>query len=397
MTENKSPKDSKILNYIQEIEKKIGPRIPCSVQEKDCADLVCENMRKFCNEATVEPFQTHLKSYKASFKVPMYLYLLGLVFYYILPVISTILLGLTLFILFGQAALAYGVLDPFFKKTNSQNVLGKIKPKQSPKKILIIGSHIDSNWEFPLIPKIGGGFGIIIAINYAFSALFFIWLLIDSLIAVVLNNPSWLDSIELTMFIIFLVGAVFAFIQIFFIISDVPVFGANDNLAGVAISMALGEYFAKPENKLESTEIWIASFGCEEMGLKGSQKFAQKHLHELKNLDVKVINIDMPANDGPLLVGTSEIGGLVQEDPKIREELVKSAKDSNIVLFEKPCFAFTDTMSFCRKGIPASTLYSLPSKKETFYYHTRQDTIEHLNLKNLDDLYRLLVYYIRHQ
>ena len=44
------------------------------------------------------------------------------------------------------------------------------------------------------------------------------------------------------------------------------------------------------------TEIRFVSFGSEEAGLRGSRRYVERHLDELKRLDARLLNFEMVAH-----------------------------------------------------------------------------------------------------
>ena len=67
------------------------------------------------------------------------------------------------------------------------------------------------------------------------------------------------------------------------VISKTSVMGANDNLSALAVCLSAARYFSDPKNKLTHSELWIVSFGCEEIGIRGSKRFVSKYLDRIKN------------------------------------------------------------------------------------------------------------------
>lgn len=165
---------SEMKDFILEFCEKVGPRSPCSRNESEAAKLFYNKLKSLGHEVKTEEFTVHPGAYKASFRLPMILFILSIIFYWIYPLLSLIISVLSCLILFGEMYFVKEVIDLLFPKKFSQNVTSKIKPQSQAKKLIIIGSHIDSNWEFPLIRKIRYGFIIIIAINLILNVILLI-------------------------------------------------------------------------------------------------------------------------------------------------------------------------------------------------------------------------------
>ena len=382
-----------IKEFISEFCEKIGPRPPCSSNEAKAAQLFYDKIKNYCDEIVIEKFHTHPGTYKASFRYPMVLYIFSIIFYWFLPLLSLILTILSCIILFGEVYFVKEIIDFLFPKKYSQNVISKIKPQNQTKKLLIIGSHMDSNWEFPLIRKIKYGLIIVVAINVLLNTILFLILIVKNLLHII-NLQSILYNFELIFFWGFIGGIPIALIQLFFIISNLPVMGANDNLSGMAVCYKIAKHLSINENKTNHVEIWINVYGCEEIGSKGSKFFVMEHFQKIKN--AKIINLDMIGyKQSPLLILKSELLGLIKMDKELIDLVQKSASNYDINVKLRTSMAYTDSLSFSRKGLSAVSISSKPQSSKEFYYHTRDDVIENLDLKNLVNAYKICIGIIR--
>ncbi len=385
--------EKNMRRFIGEICETIGPRKSCSENESQLAFYFREKIKEYCDEVNIDNFIVHPGAYKAAFRIPMILNLLSLIFYWYYPLFSLILTILSFLIIFGEMSLAKEIIDFMFLKKKSQNVIGKIRPENHPSELIIIGSHLDSNCEFPLMRMFKYGFIVIIAINLFLTAILLIILLIKNILIVIKLEALFLN-IEIIFFWAFLLLIPTVLIQLFLIISNHPVMGANDNLSGLAVCYEIVKNLSLPENKLKNVEVWICAFGCEEIGSKGSRNFIKKYMEDLKN--AKVINVDMLGNkNAPLLVTTSEIFGLVKTNKKMNELILNSAEKLKIKIKPKSIMAFTDSLSFCRKHLSATTIITLPFSSKEFYYHTRDDIIENMSFGNLINTLKLCNYIIK--
>jgi len=376
-----------IKEFISEFCMKVGPRPPCSSNEARAAQLFYDKIKNYCDEIVIEKFPTHPRAYKASFRFPMILYILSIIFYWFLPLLSLIIISLSCIILFGEMYFVREVIDFMFPKKYSQNVISKIKTQYQTEHLLIIGSHIDSNWEFPLIRKIRYGFIIIVGINVIFNVILLIILVLKNLFNVI-NIGVRFTKFELGMYWIFIGIIPIALTQLFFMISNRPVMGANDNLSGMAVCYEIAKNLTTPENKPKNIEVWINAYGCEEIGSKGSKFFIREYFNEIK--DARIINLDMIGyKDSPLLIIKSEILGLIKMDKDLIDLVKKSASNYDINVKLSSSIAYTDSLSFSRKGLSTVSISSKPQSSKEFYYHTRDDVIKKLNLKNLVNAYKI--------
>ena len=126
--------------------------------------------------------------------------------------------------------------------------------------------------------------------------------------------------------------------------------GANDNLSGLATCYELAKYFSDPIHQPQSCEIWIAGYGCEEIGTRGSKAFVKLHSAELHN--ASVVTLDMiGVKNGILLVEKGEIYGMVHLSKKLANNLLEIARKNQLPLEIDSEMAFTDSLSFSRGHI----------------------------------------------
>jgi len=375
--------------FILEFCEKVGPRSPCSKNESKAAKLFYDKLKSLGYDVKTEEFTVHPGAYKASFRLPMILFILSIIFYWIYPLLSLIISILSCLILIGEMYFVKEVIDLFFPKKHSQNVISKIESQNQAKNLIIIGSHLDSNWEFPLIRKIRYGFIIIISINLILNVILLI-ILPMKIIVNFLELETDFFYFELIFYLIFVGSIPIALIQFFFIISNQPVMGANDNLSGMAVCYEIARYYSFSENRPRNTEVWINAYGCEEIGAKGSKFFVKKYFNAIKK--AKVINLDMVGyKNSPILIHKSEILGLVRMDYNLIELLNKSAKNLNIKTKISSSMAYTDSLSFARKQISTVSMSSIPQSSKELYYHTRNDVIDNLDFKNLAKVYMICI------
>jgi len=376
-------------DFICEFCEKVGPRSPCSNNEAKAAKLFYNKLKALGYNVKTEEFTVHPGAYKASFRLPMILFILSVIFYWIYPLLSLIISIISCLILIGEMYFVKEVIDVFFPKKHSQNVISKIESQNQAKNLIIIGSHLDSNWEFPLIRKIKYGFIIIISINLILNVILLIILPIKIIVNFLVLETDFF-YIELIFYLIFIGSIPIALIQFFFIISNQPVMGANDNLSGMAICYGIALYYRLSENRPRNTEVWINAYGCEEIGSKGSKFFVKKYFNAIKK--AKVINLDMVGyKNSPVLIHKSEILGLVKMDYNLIDLINKIAKNLNIKTKICSSKAYTDSLSFSRKQISTVSMSSMPQSSKELYYHTRNDVIENLDFKNLVNVYKICI------
>lgn len=84
---------------------------------------------------------------------------------------------------------------------------------------------------------------------------------------------------------VFLAWIPILFTALFFENKKRPVMGANDDLTGCFISMAVVKYMQQHDIRFENTEVWVVLTGSEEAGLRGAKAFCKAHKNELSDVE----------------------------------------------------------------------------------------------------------------
>jgi Peptidase family M28 len=166
--------------------------------------------------------------------------------------------------------------------------------------------------------------------------------------------------------------------------------GANDNLSGVAVLVALADRFrAEP---LAGVRVMLASCGAEEVLQGGIYAFVDRHLRALDPARARVLNLDTIGS--PRLVLLEGEGVLAVEDypdPSFRALVAATAEDEGIPLVRgQRARTSTDSVIPSRAGYPTATLTSFePDTKLLSNYHLPSDTPENLDFGTVADALRL--------
>ncbi|WP_205509443.1 M20/M25/M40 family metallo-hydrolase [Longitalea arenae] len=156
--------------------------------------------------------------------------------------------------------------------------------------------------------------------------------------------------------------------------------GANDDAAGVTAVIMLANYFAKQKNN-ERTLIF-AAFTAEESGGFGSSYFSQQF-----NPDqvMAMFNIEMIGTESKWGTNSAFITGYEKTD--MGKILEKNLKGTGFTFYPDPypsqqLFYRSDNATLARLGVPAHTISTSKMDSEK-YYHTQEDEIETLDMKNM--------------
>jgi len=306
------------------------------------------------------------------FHWPILLYILALPFLFFYPFVSLFIATLVVIYLITNEIYNMELIDPLFKKEPSTNVIAKIRPSQETQNIIILSGHHDSNWEFPF----GKRFGTKVSIFMVLPLIFHPLLALFSIISLVI--PLSLIG-KLLLFVIVIAPVPIMIPFGLKVISKTSVMGANDNLSALAVCLSAARYFSLPTNKLKHSELWIVSFGCEEIGIRGSKRFVMKYREQLKHS--YSINLDLVGEqECHMNVVTKEEMGAITLSPEICDILQEASKKVGIPVTRGPVMCFTDSMAFSMKKLKSAALVGLlPDQNMPRFYHTRDDTLEHID------------------
>jgi len=170
------------------------------------------------------------------------------------------------------------------------------------------------------------------------------------------------------------------------------VHGANDNLTGVALSMALGKHFA--ENRLQNTRVRIISFGSEEAGLRGAFSYVKANKKALIEENALLVNIDTIKDEEYLTIATNELNTLCFFDKDLISSLESSFEALGTPVKTLPLtVGASDASAFIINGLPALSLIGMTTETLDPTYHTRLDNMENLNPTAMKKLLPVLIHF----
>ncbi|MFP3318327.1 MAG: M28 family peptidase [Thermoplasmata archaeon] len=358
------------VDFVKKLIDETGPRLSGSYGEQKAGEIIYDEMGKFADSVDKEYYVSRPRGFLDFIWFTAFFYIIGAIFYFFgYPIISTALIILSLLIYIFQQNLLLEVIDIFFPRVKEFHVLGKIKPKNNEKNLVILSAHYDSAYEFPLLGRHRKK-GILFLNLTVFVAIIS---LILSILRIFIKS-NLIDPVEYT----FLIAgtAMILYVSIFLRSKDaVP--GANDDLAAVGAIMDAGRMLSK--NRPENTEVWILAIAGEEH-MRGSKRFIRNHIDELKKRNAIVFNLETPSGDY-FLITTEEKMFLAKHSHEAVKILEEAAKSSNARYRIGPLqFLGSDGANFSKMGIRAVTMFGLSEMDDMpYYWHTMDDVPENLN------------------
>ncbi|MGZ5332995.1 MAG: M28 family metallopeptidase [Solirubrobacterales bacterium] len=160
--------------------------------------------------------------------------------------------------------------------------------------------------------------------------------------------------------------------------------GANDNLSGVAVLVALAE--ALRGTPVEGLRVLLVSCGSEEVLQGGIYGFAERHFPALPPESTWVLNHDSVGS--PRLALLEGEGPFVMEDfdPDFKDLVGEAAAESGIELRRGlRARLSTDSVIPHRAGYPVASFVSINAWKSVSNYHWPTDVPENLDYSTVND------------
>ena len=304
---------------------------------------------------------------------------------------SAVLIVLGLAIVFIQFGLYKKLVDRFFPEKTGHNVTAIKKPKGEVKRRIMFNGHPDACWEWPVNYALGGvgfeGHAVICGIGA-------VYYLVLSIIACANNRVVGLFSANGSfsewdlwsklavcgfVFIPFMIGLYFMWNK------HRIVDGANDNLSGCYMGIAILKALKDEGIELENTELGVILTGSEEAGLRGSMAWCEAHKDDFNDVPTFIISYDTIHDPKYLMTNYRDLNGTVKVDKDVSDLYMEAAKAVNVPCkkgWVPPLGGATDSAAFAKAGFRATGITGLNHKLEN-YYHTRRDTYDNMNAEGL--------------
>jgi Peptidase family M28 len=293
-------------------------------------------------------------------------------------------------------------LDPFFKKKQSVNVVGTLRKPgtKKVKRLLIVSGHHDSALENTWFRFLGYGVFFLSTTQFiGFLAMLAISII--QLTGMITGNAD-IIRVGTLGWVMLIYPIVPSIIYALFVNrgrkngGTVP--GAVDNLSASALAVAMCRFLVQnPANFPADTEIRFISFGSEEAGLRGSRRYVERHLDELRRLDARLLNFEMVAFP-EMVILSSDANGTVKHSLEMVKTVVAAAERAGVP--HKVMSAYlgigTDAAPFSQAGLMASTLLPYNGLKQLMtFYHQQRDRPEIMTMEPLVNVMKLTLEWVR--
>ena len=385
-----------MVSEITHICKDFEKRDPGSKGEQQACEYMADVLKNECGceRADVESFKENPGSFFGGiyFSIKFVLAAVAISFFY--PLVSIILIVVGLLIVFMQFGLYKKFIDRFFPEKTGHNVTAVKSCKGEVKRRIFFNGHPDAAWEWPVNYKLGGvgfeGHAVICGIGA-------IYYLVISIMLVAKNGLEYVSfDADETLGLLRLIGLVFVpfLIGLYWMWNENRVVdGANDNLSGCYMGIAILKALKEEGIEFENTEVGVILTGSEEAGLRGAKAWCAAHKGEFDDVPTFIFSYDTIHDPKFLMTNYRDLNGTVKADKDVSDLFMEAAKELDISCkkgWVPPLGGATDSAAFAQAGFRATGVTGLNHKLED-YYHTRRDTYDNMNEQGLADCFAISV------
>ncbi len=392
LIEKKDQAAKYMIDEITHICKTFEKRAPGSKGEQQACEYMADVLKKDCGceKVSVESFKEHPGAFYGWIFFTITFVLLAIAFFFFAPIISLLLIIAGLAIVLLEFGVYKKVIDPLFKEKTGHNVTAIKSCTGETKRRIIFNGHPDAAWEWPVNYALGGvgfeGHAIICGVGAVYYIVLSIIYLVKHGVGfgvADISDPIVKAALWGLIFVPFLFG-------LYFMVNYRRVVdGANDNLSGCYMGIAILKALKDEGIEFENTEIGVVLTGSEEAGLRGAKAWCEAHKGEFDDVPTFIFSYDTIHDPKFLMTNYRDLNGTVAADKDVSDLFMEAAEAVNIPCkkgWVPPLGGATDSAAFAQAGFRATGVTGLNHKLES-YYHTRRDSYDNMDAQGLANCY----------
>ncbi|HKL93654.1 MAG TPA: M20/M25/M40 family metallo-hydrolase [Clostridia bacterium] len=367
-----------ICSEIEHIIKTYSKRDPGSEGEHKASEYMAEELKKYSDDVKIEDFKVNPDSFYGWIPITVTLMLMAVVMYFFMPIISAVLLAVGVIIMLVQFVSYRKLIDKLFKEKISCNVTAIKKPTGEVKRRIFFNGHPDAANEWTMNYHFGGKV-MSIQVMIAFFGVVYAVAIIA--VAMIMQGVGFVIAKSTTLYL-GLAGLIFVpfWISIYGLSNKrIIVDGANDNLTGCYLGIAILKALKENNITFENTEVGVLLTGSEEAGLRGAKAWAKEHKHDYDDVETVIIAYDTIRESKFLSVNVKDLNATVKTDEALGNLFMRAAKNVGATCsFGSVPIGATDSAAFTQGGFRSIGITAMDHNLKD-YYHTRRDTYDNLD------------------
>lgn len=399
--EKKAESANFMANEITKVIKTFGKRNPGSEGEKKACEYMASQLQEYgCDDVKVEPFELHPNAFYGWIYISVTLVLVALGLYFVglylnnaiwTKLVSLGLIAIGCGIMVGEFMMYLKLVDKLYPKETSHNVTATKKPTGEVKRRVFFNGHPDAAGEWTFNYLLGGtGFAAHFLISIA-GIFYFLGIIFASFFTAVQNAQGINFPLIIELGLGTLAFVPFWLALIFLWNEKKIIDGANDNLTGCYMGIAIMKALKDNNIELENTEVGVIISGSEEAGLRGAKAWCKAHGDEYKDVDTIIYAYDTIREGKFLCVNEKDLNATVSADPHAVALFKNAADKLNITCnYGTVPFGSTDAAAFTQGGYKSVGITAMDHNLKN-YYHTRRDSYDNLDNECLADCFAVSV------
>lgn len=398
LIEKKNESAQYMVDEITHICRDMPKRSPGTEGEKVACEYMANVLKEQCGCETVklESFKENPGSFLGWLYFTLTMSLAGFVLFWFVPVAGAVIVALGFFIMIAQFIFYKKLVDKFFPEMTGHNVTAIKKCTGEVKARIFFNGHPDAAWNWPVNEKFGGA---VYEMHILFTVIGGLYNLAICIAAAVVTGAGVGVASPETYGALFwagVAGVVFVPITIglYFMWDEKTIVdGANDNLTGCYMGIAVLKAMRDAGLESENVEVGVILSGSEEAGLRGAMAWCEAHKDDFNDVPTWIISYDTIHDRKFLGVNYRDLNGTVKTDKEVGDAFMAAANELGIKCnktWVPPLGGATDAAAFAKAGFKTTGITALNHVLED-YYHTRKDTYTNLDAECLADCYAISV------
>lgn len=365
------------VRHVTRVVSEIGPRASGSPEEARAQDYVAAQLGPLTDAVAQQAFTIRPKGFMGFIPIAATLAIASVGLFWLQPLAGLVAIVLAWSLPIIEIGFYKPYVDRLFPERTSHNVVGVRRARGERKRILMIVGHTDSAWEWRF--NYWGRFWLLGVLISSGLALFV--LLCAHVANLALNGlaPPSPDGPLATLGLALLATVPPLALSMGFTNFRRLSPGANDNLSGVFLNVAVARYLHDHDIRYEHTEVRFLNTGAEECGLRGAKAYARAHGEELRATETLCIAVDTFRELEFMKIYYRDMNGITKHSEAATALLADAARAVGrpLPVGIVPLGA-SDAAAFTQAGIPSIALVAMDPAPAR-YYHTRLDRPEIMN------------------